>query len=113
MQVKVAGQIAGLRIERSTQNSERERLLKEIGSKTFSIFSKKKSLDLQTLEEEILNELQLIERIDKRRDEIEVEIESLKEDLMKSGGKDVVDADEVKEAGDDESSAKHEKKQKG
>jgi len=109
-QMKVAGRIAGLRVERSTQKSERERLLKEIGSKTFSIFSKTKGLDLPTLEEEIINELRHIERIDKRLEEIEVEIESLKEELMHTGGKDVVDADDVHEAGQEESHEKQEKK---
>ena len=74
-QMKMAGRIAGLKVERSTQKAERERLLKEIGSKTFSIFAKEQGLDLKVLEEEVINELRHIERIDKRMEEIEVEIE--------------------------------------
>lgn len=107
-QMKLAGRAAGLRVERSTQKAERERLLREIGSKTFSIFSKTKSLDLPTLEEEIINELRHIERIDKRLAEIEVEIETVKDELLHAGGKDIVDADVVDEAGEakDERQAK-------
>lgn len=104
-QMKIAGKIAGLKVERSTQKAERERLLKEIGSKTFSIFSKNKALDLQALEEEIINELRHIERIDKRMEEIEEEITANQQELVKSGGKvEVVDADEVNE--DDEEDSK-------
>ena len=100
-QMKVAGKIAGLKVERSTQKAERERLLKEIGSKTFSIYSKNKTLDLKELEEEIVNELNHIERIDKRMEEIEEEIAANQQELVKSsGGVEVVDADEV--SGDDE-----------
>lgn len=101
-QMKVAGKIAGLKVERSTQKAERERLLKEIGSKTFSIFSKTKSLDSQTLEEEIINELRHIERIDKRMLEIEDEISALQKELMNIGGKEIVEAEEVAEANDSE-----------
>ena len=99
-QMKLAGRIAGLKVERSTQKAERERLLKEIGSKTFSIYSKTKALDSATLEEEIINELHHIERIDKRMTEIEDEINELQSEIMNSEGKDVVDADEVQEAED-------------
>lgn len=102
-QMKVAGKIAGLKVERSTQKAERERLLKEIGSKTFSIYNKTKSLDSETLEEEIINELRHIERIDKRMEEIELEISSLQKELLPGASKDVVEADVVKEEGKDES----------
>jgi hypothetical protein len=111
-QMKTAGRIAALRVERSTQKAERQRLLTEIGSKTFSIFSKTKSLDPKTLEDEIINELKHIERIDTRLEEVEAEIETLKHELMRSGAKDVVDADEVHEAGEEESQDKKEKKGK-
>ena len=96
-QMKVAGKIAGLKVERSTQKAERERLLKEIGSKTFSIYNKTKSLEPQALEEEITNELRHIERIDKRMDEIEEEIAALQKELLPGASKDVVEADVVKE----------------
>ncbi|MBX9721050.1 MAG: hypothetical protein K2X81_06635 [Candidatus Obscuribacterales bacterium] len=99
-QMKLAGKIAGLKVERSTQKAERERLLKEIGSKTYSIFNKTKALESQTLEEEIINELRHIERIDKRMEEIEEEIQAFQAELMQHGGKDVVDADDVDEADD-------------
>jgi hypothetical protein len=116
-QMKVAGKIAGLKVERSTQRAERERLLKEIGSKTFSIFSKTKSLDLETLEEEIINELRHIERIDKRMEEIEADIEGLQKEILAAGGKDIVEADEVHDAdedheSEDEEETKSEKKSK-
>jgi len=110
-QMKVAGRIAGLKVERSTQKAERERLLKEIGSKTFSIFSKTQGLDLETLEEEVLSELRHIERIDKRIDEIEVEIEAFQKEMAHSG-KDVVDAEEVSEDDDDDAEAEPEEKPK-
>jgi hypothetical protein len=118
-QMKTAGRIAALRVERSTQKAERERLLKEIGSKTFSIFSKTQGLDLKTLEEEITNELRHIERIDKRLEEVNVEIETLKAELLPSAAKDaadsskdVVDAADVQEAGkgEDDSHENGEKK---
>ncbi len=106
-QMKIAGKIAGLKVERSTQKAERERLLKEIGSKTFSIFTKHKNLDSQTLEEEIINELRHIERIDKRMLEIEEEIGNLQQEILKSGGKvEIVEAEDVneddEEAGDED-----------
>lgn len=101
-QMKLAGRIAGLKVERTTQKAERERLLKEIGSKTFSIYSKSKSLDAPTLEEEIINELNHIERIDKRMVEIEEEIAQLQSEIMHTDGKEVVDADEVQESDEDE-----------
>jgi hypothetical protein len=103
-QMKLAGRIAGLKVERSTQKAERERLLKEIGSKTFSIYSKTKSLDSATLEEEIINELNHIDRIDKRMVEIEEEIAQLQSEILHTEGKEVVDADEVQESdgGEDE-----------
>lgn len=110
-QMKLAGRIAGLKVERSTQKAERERLLKEIGSKTFSIYSKTKSLDQATLEEEIINEIHHIERIDKRMEEIEDEIKQVQAEIMHSEGKDVVDAeaDEVSDADDEESNEKSKK----
>ncbi|MBX9689183.1 MAG: hypothetical protein K2X27_20915 [Candidatus Obscuribacterales bacterium] len=101
-QMKLAGKIAGLKVERSTQKAERERLLKEIGSKTFSIFHKTKALDSSTLEEEIINELRHIERIDKRMDEIETEISALQQELAHSGGKDIVEAEDVEESDESE-----------
>lgn len=100
-QMKLAGKIAGLKVERTTQKAERERLLKEIGSKTFSIYSKTQSLEPEALEEEILNELRHIERIDKRMVEIEEEIATLQKELMPGAGKDVVEADVVDEDKDD------------
>lgn len=108
-QMKTAGKIAGLKVERSTQKAERERLLKEIGSKTYSIFNKSKNLDSQTLEEEIINELRHIERIDQRLDEIEEEISILQKELLHTGGKDVVDADEVQEADEEDSGSEAKK----
>lgn len=102
-QMKLAGKIAGLKVERSTQKAERERLLKEIGSKTFSIYTKTKSLNTESLEEELINELRHIERIDKRMDEIEEEIALNQQELIKTGGKvEVVDAD----VSDDEDAGK-------
>jgi|688.fasta_scaffold439535_2 hypothetical protein len=110
-QMKVAGKIAGLKVERSTQKAERERLLKEIGSKTFSIYNKTKSLEAETLEEEIINELRHIERIDKRMDEIEEEIQALQKELLPGASKDVVEADVVEDEdeGEDETEEKDEK----
>jgi transposase len=102
-QMKLAGKIAGLKVERSTQKAERERLLKEIGSKTFSVFSKTNSLDPEALEEEITNELKHIERIDKRMIEIEQEISELQQELVKSGGKvEIVEAEDVSDDDEDE-----------
>lgn len=116
-QMKLAGRIAGLKVERSTQKAERERLLKEIGSKTFSIYSKTKSLDPATLEEEIINELNHIDRIDKRMVEIEEEIAQIQSEILHTEGKEVVDVDEVQEADkddeddeDDDSSSKRKNK---
>lgn len=114
-QMKLAGRIAGLKVERSTQKAERERLLKEIGSKTFSVFSKNRTLDKTALEEELTNELHHIERIDKRLLEIEDEIGELQQELVKTGGKvEIVEADEVEEGdeSDDEEDEKPSKSSK-
>lgn len=107
-QMKVAGKIAGLKVERSTQKAERERLLKEIGHKTFRIYDKTKALDSNTLEEEIINELRHIERIDKRMEEIEEEVAALQKELSPGASKDVVEADVVNEEGSDEDEEKDE-----
>ncbi len=111
-QMKLAGRIAGLKVERSTQKAERERLLKEIGSKTFSVFSKNRTLDKTALEEELTNELHHIERIDKRLLEIEDEIAELQQELVKTGAKvEIVEADEVEEDSEsDEDDTKAKKK---
>jgi len=112
-QMKLAGRIAGLKVERSTQKAERERLLKEIGSKTFSVFSKNRTLDKTALEEELTNELHHIERIDKRLLEIEDEIAELQHELVKTGGKvEIVEAEEAEEdseSDEDDSQAKKKK----
>lgn len=93
-QMNLAGKIAGLKVERSTQKAERERLLKEIGLRTFSIYSKTQNLDSATLQEEIINELQHIERIDRRLEEIEEEIKILQKDFAgKDGKSDLDDSD--------------------
>ncbi|MBY0360124.1 MAG: hypothetical protein K2W82_19130 [Candidatus Obscuribacterales bacterium] len=93
--MKLAGRIAGLKVERSTQKAEKERLLKDIGSKIYSIYSKTKTLDSASLNQEITSEIQQIERIDKRLEELEAEIVQLQQELMHS--ETVVDASEVKE----------------
>lgn len=87
-QMKLAGRITGLNVERTTQKTERDRLLREIGLKTYGIFSKEKKLTPEALMEEIMSELNHLERIDQRLAEIDVEIGSLRaEYIARNGGK--------------------------
>lgn len=105
--MKLAGKIAGLKVERSTQKAEKERLLKEIGGKTYAIYNKTKSLDANALLEETTSELHHLERIDKRIEELDQEITRLQSELVHQENKDVIDATEISEA--DESQAKGKK----
>jgi hypothetical protein len=90
-QMKLAGRITALNVERTTQKTERDRLLKEIGMKTYSVFSKKKELAHEPLMEEIMNELHHLERIDQRLEEIEAEIAQLRaEYVARNDGKEPV-----------------------
>ncbi len=98
-QMKLAGRITALNVERTTQKTERERLLKEIGLKTYGVFSKAKKLAPESLMEEIMSELNHIERIDQRLEEIEAEIANLRaEYVARNDGKDAPAGDTDAEA---------------
>lgn len=111
-QMKLAGRITALNGERLTQKSERDRLLREIGLKTYGIFSKVKKLSPEALMEEILSELNHLERIDQRMAEIEVEITQLRSEyIARNGGKEppgeldaeaAVEEESQKEEGEDD-----------
>lgn len=99
-QAKLVGRITALGVEKTTQKTERDRLLKEIGTKTYGIYSKSKALNPEQLMDEIVSELNHLERIDQRLEEIDVEIKQLRaEYAARNDGKEVVDAD-VEEATD-------------
>lgn len=100
-QMGKAAKIAKLRVELATQKTERERHLKTIGTKVYAIYQKDKNLDVETVTNEVKNELNLIERIDKRTVEIQDEISTLQAEMRNEGSSDVVDA-EVADATDDE-----------
>mgnify|MGYP003385423734 CR=1 FL=1 len=103
-QAKLVGRITGLGVEKQTQKTERDRLLKEIGTKTYGVFKKSKVMDSAQLMEEIVSELNHLERIELRLEEIDVEIAQMRaEYAARNEGKEVVDADaDVTEANDDE-----------
>lgn len=96
-----AAKIAKLNVELNTQKGERDRHLKTIGSKVFAIYSKDKNLDAATVTEEVTNELNQIERIDKRTEELQGEIAALQAEFRSADG--VVDASEVKDTTDEAS----------
>lgn len=98
--MKLAGRIAGLKVERSTQKAEKERLIKEIGNKTYSIYNKTKTIDSGRLLEEILSEVNHVERIENRLEELEGEIRVLQEELLKQEGKGVIDATVINDTDD-------------
>ncbi len=102
-QAKLVGRITGLGVEKQTQKTERDRLLKEIGTKTYGVFKKSKAMDSAQLMEEIVSELNHLERIELRLEEIDVEIAQMRaEYAARNEGKEVVDADaDVEEAPDD------------
>lgn len=93
-QVKLAGKIVALKVEKTTQKTEHDRLLKEIGSKTYGIYVKTKKLEQEVLMEEVVNELNHLERIDKRLGDIDAEIAQLQAEILRTGNKDTdVDAE--------------------
>ena len=93
-QMKLAGRITALNVEKTTQKSERDRLLKEIGTKTFGIFMKTKTVESEPLMEEITSELNHLERIEQRLAEIDAEVLQLRaEYVARNEGRDVIDAD--------------------
>ena len=104
-QVTLATKIAKIKVEVATQKSEKERYLKTIGVKTYAIFCKDKTLDGKVVMDEISNELNLIQRIETHLDELQTEIANLqaqfRNDHGKDKDKDIVDATEIKEAGDE------------
>ncbi|MBY0545960.1 MAG: hypothetical protein K2W95_01585 [Candidatus Obscuribacterales bacterium] len=101
-QAKLVGRITALGVEKQTQKTERDRLLKEIGTKTYGVYKKSKAMDSAQLMEEIVSELNHLERIELRLEEIDVEIAQMRaEYAARNEGKEVVDAD-VEEATDDE-----------
>lgn len=111
-QAKLVGRITGLGVEKQTQKTERDRLLKEIGTKTYGVFKKSKAMDSAQLMEEIVSELNHLERIEARLEEIDVEIAQLRaEYAARNEGKEVVDADvtEADDATDDDAEQDEEK----
>ena len=102
-QVGIAAKIAKIKVEIATQKGEKERHLKNIGTKTYAIFSKDPNVDGKVVFEEVSNELNLIERIEKHIEDLQEEISKLQAEFKNSEGKDYVDASEVKEAPDDSS----------
>lgn len=110
-QMSKAAKIAKLRVEMATQKTERERHLKTIGTKVYAIYQKDKNLDVDTVTNEVKNELNLIERIDNRTVEIQDEISTLQAEMRNEGASDVVDA-EVADSDDDEDEAESKPKKK-
>jgi uncharacterized protein (UPF0335 family) len=104
--VSLAAKIGKLKVEISTQRTEKDRNIKSIGVKVCAIFAKNKQLDGTVVQEEITSELNLIERIEKHIEELQQEISELQAEFRNLGGEDpnIVDASEVKDASDDKSS---------
>lgn len=111
-QMSKAAKIAKLRVEMATQKTERERHLKTIGTKVYAIYQKDKNLDVDTVTNEVKNELNLIERIDNRTVEIQDEISTLQSEMRNEGGSDVVDAEVADSDDEEEAEAKPKKKSK-
>ncbi len=111
-QMSKAAKIAKLRVEMATQKTERERHLKTIGTKVYAIYQKDKNLDVDTVTNEVKNELNLIERIDNRTVEIQDEISTLQAEMRNEGGSDVVDAEVADSDDEEEAEAKPKKKSK-
>lgn len=107
-----AAKIAKLRVELATQKTERERHLKAIGLKVHGIYSKDKTLNADTVTKEVENELNQIERIDKRSDEIQEEISTLQAEMRSAEGGEVVDASEVTDTTDSDEAQSESKKSK-
>lgn len=91
--MKLAGNIAALRVELTTQTAERDRVMKEIGLRTYSLYNRTGSLDSAILMEDIANELNHLERINKRIKELKADIALLQSELLNAGGEIIVDAD--------------------
>ncbi|MFN8658034.1 MAG: hypothetical protein U0105_16980 [Candidatus Obscuribacterales bacterium] len=111
-QMSKAAKIAKLRVEMATQKTERERHLKTIGTKVYAIYQKDKNLDVDTVTNEVKNELNLIERIDNRTVEIQDEISTLQSEMRNEGGSDVVDAEVADSDDEEEAEEKPKKKSK-
>ncbi len=111
-QMSKAAKIAKLRVEMATQKTERERHLKTIGTKVYAIYQKDKNLDVDTVTNEVKNELNLIERIDNRTVEIQDEISTLQAEMRNEGASDVVDAEVADSDDEEEAEAKPKKKSK-
>ena len=77
-QMGLATKIAKLNVEIATQKAERERHLKNIGTKTYAIFSTNKQAESKVVADEIMPELGLIERIDAHIAALEKEIAQIK-----------------------------------
>ena len=93
-QAKLVGRITALGVEKQTQKTERDRLLKEIGTKTYGVYKKSKAMSSEQLMEEIVSELNHLERIEARLEEIDVEVAQLRaEYAARNEGKEVVDAE--------------------
>jgi hypothetical protein len=105
-QLNLAAKIAKLRVEVTTQRAERERHLKSIGEKTYAIFMRDNTLEGKVVQEEVANELNLIDRIDKHIEELQKDISHLQSEFRSD--KDVVDAAEVTETDDQDASDKGE-----
>ena len=101
-QMNLMAKIAKCKVDIAQQKGEKERHLKTIGVKIHAIFSKDRNVEGNVVADEISNELNLIERIDKHVEELQAEIENLKGQFRETGGKDYVDATEVREAIDDQ-----------
>jgi len=102
-QMGLATKIAKLKVEIATQKGEKERHLKTIGVKIYAIFSKDRNQDGKVIGDEISNELNLIDRIDKHIAELQHGIAQLQAQFRGKQAPDTVDADEVTEALDDSS----------
>ncbi len=109
-QMSLAARIAKLKVEIATQKGEKERHLKTIGVKTYAIYCKDKTLDGKVVCDEISNELNLIQRIEKHLDDLDAEIAQLQSEFKHQEGKDIVDAAEVKETVDETGAKPEEQK---
>ena len=106
-QMSLAAKIAKLNVEIATQKTEKERHIKSIGAKVYAIYAEKKVLDGRVLEEELSGDLNLIDRIDRHIEDLQREIAKLQAEFRNTEGKpDIVDASDVKETPDDDSSKK-------
>jgi Fe2+ transport system protein B len=97
VQMARAGKIAKLKVEIASQKADRERLIKTIGTKIYSIYCKEQRLVEQVMTDEVTSELSQVQRIEAYMKELEQQVSQLQLEMRNADGN-IIDATEVKES---------------